>query len=241
MRALVALAEARAHERAAHAGHDRAHVGEVDVDEAGHHDQIADAAHGGQAHAVHHVEGFAQGQVLAGEPDQAVVGDHDERVDGLGQLGDAAGGLLLALQALEHEGLGHHADGQRTHLTGRARDDRRGAGAGAAAHARGDEHHVRAGQHLADALGILESGGAADIGIGAGAKSLGQGLADLDLGRRLVGLQHLAVGVGGHEIHALDTGFDHGVDGVAAAATHADHLDLRARNRIVEFEHVNSP
>jgi hypothetical protein len=120
-------------------------------------------------------------------------------------------------------------------------DDRRGAGAGAAAHARGDEDHVRAGQDLADALGILERGGAADVGIGPGAEPLGQRLANLDLGRRLVGFQHLAIRIGGHEIHAQNGSLNHGVDGIAAASAHTHDLDLRTRNRNVEFEHVNSP
>ena len=53
-------------------------------------------------------------------------------------------------------------------------DDRRRAGAGAAAHAGGDEHHVGAGERLGDARGVLERGGAADLRVGAGAEALGQ-------------------------------------------------------------------
>ena len=48
------------------------------------------------------------------------------------------------VHALEVEGLGHHADGQDALLAGDPGDHRRRAGAGAAAHAGGDEHHVRA-------------------------------------------------------------------------------------------------
>ena len=46
-------------------------------------------------------------------------------------------------------GLVTHADRQRAELLRDAADHRRGAGAGAAAHAGGDEHHVRAGRGLA--------------------------------------------------------------------------------------------
>ena len=61
------------------------------------------------------------------------------------QLGDAGLGDAHAARALELEGLGHHGHGQDAELLGHARDHRGGAGAGAAAHAGGDEHHVAAG------------------------------------------------------------------------------------------------
>ena len=51
----------------------------------------------------------------------------------------------IAPLALEDEGLGDHGDGQRATVSrAMSRDDGRPAGAGAAAHAGGDEHHVRA-------------------------------------------------------------------------------------------------
>ena len=68
------------------------------------------------------------------------------------QFGDAALGQAHAAAAFEMERLGHDADGQNAHLAGDARDDRRGAGAGAAAHAGGDEHHMGAGEMVADLL-----------------------------------------------------------------------------------------
>ena len=66
-------------------------------------------------------------------------------------------------RALEVERLGDDADGQDAHLARGAGDDRRRAGAGAAAHAGGDEHHVRAGEMIADLLDRLFGGGAADF------------------------------------------------------------------------------
>ena len=74
----------------------------------------------------------------------------------------AALGLLHAPLALELERLGHHGDRQRAEFGGEARDDRRRAGAGAAAEARGDEHHVGAVERLDQLLGVLERGFAAD-------------------------------------------------------------------------------
>ena len=51
---------------------------------------------------------------------------------------------LRALPAFEAERLGDDADGERAAVARDLRDDRRRAGAGAAAHAGGDEHHVGA-------------------------------------------------------------------------------------------------
>ena len=50
-------------------------------------------------------------------------------------------------------------------------DHRRGAGAGAAAHAGGDEQHVGAVDQLGDAVAVLHRGVAADLGLGAGAEA----------------------------------------------------------------------
>ncbi len=79
------------------------------------------------------------------------------------QLGDAGLGDPHAADALEVERLGDHADGEDAELLGAARDHRRGAGAGAAAHAGGDEHHVRALQMVADLVDHLFGGGAARL------------------------------------------------------------------------------
>ena len=106
-------------------------------------------------------------------------------------------------------------------------DHRRGAGAGAAAHAGGDEHHVRAGEVIADLVDHLLGGGAADVGLRAGAEAFGHLHAHLD---DALGFRHgerLGVGVGDDEIDALEPGADHVVDGVAAGAADPEHGDPR--------------
>ena len=110
---------------------------------------------------------------------------------------------------------------------GGARDDRRGAGAGAAAHAGGDEHHMRAGEMVADLVHHLLGGGAADFRLRAGAEALGHLHAHLDdaLGARQ--RERLRVGIGDDEIDALQARRDHVVDGVAAGAAHAEYGDPR--------------
>ena len=101
------------------------------------------------------------------------------------------------------------------------------AGAGAAALARGDEHHVGALQHLFDLVAVLLGGLAADLGIGAGAEAAGELAADVELHVGVAQQQRLRVGVHRDELDALQAGVDHPVDGVAAAAADADDLDHR--------------
>ena len=59
---------------------------------------------------------------------------------------------------------------------------------------------------------------------------------DRQLDRRPVAAQGLQVRVDGDEFHALDAGLDHPVDGVAAAASDADDLDLGPEGLLHEME-----
>ena len=78
-----------------------------------------------------------------------------------------------ALGALEVERLGDDADGQRADLVlGDLGDHRRGARAGAAALAGGDEDHVRALERLLDLVAALVGRAVADLGVGARAEAL---------------------------------------------------------------------
>ena len=173
-RALLAGGFAGAHHRLAHLAHDGADVGEVEIDEAFLDHQVGDAGDAGIEHLVGHREGVGEGGLLVGDPEQVLVRDDDQRVDALLQLDDAGFGDAHAALALEVERLGDHADGEDAEFARRARDHRRGAGAGAAAHAGGDEHHVRAGEVVADLVDHLLGGGAADFGLRAGAEPFGR-------------------------------------------------------------------
>ena len=93
-------------------------------------------------------------------------------------------GVAHAAPALEAERLGHDADRQRALVARDLRDDRRRAGAGAAAHAGGDEHHVGALQRLRDALDVFERGLAPDLGLRAGAEAARESAAELRSSRR---------------------------------------------------------
>ena len=59
---------------------------------------------------------------------------------------------------------------ERADVAGQLRDDRRRAGAGAAAHAAGDEHEIGAVQRVQHLVAVLLDRLAADLGPGAGAR-----------------------------------------------------------------------
>ncbi len=135
-------------------------------------------------------------------------------------------GLGHAPLAFEHERLGDDSDGEGSHLAGQGGDDGRSAGAGAATKASGDEYHVGAFEGFDDLVGVFERGLAADFGIRARAQAVGELHAELQLDRSARHAQRLQIGVGDDELNAFDSGVDHAVDRVAAAAAHADDFDF---------------
>ena len=121
--------------------------------------------------------------------------------------------------------LGDHAHGEHAPLLGHVGHDGSRAGARAAAHAGGDEHHVGVLQHLGDLSAALLSGLAAHLGIGAGTLSAGELLAQLDLISSGRVVQKGFISIGGDEVDALHPSLHHAVDDVVSAAAHADDLD----------------
>ena len=90
-------------------------------------------------------------------------------------------GLHRTAAAFEPERARHDADGERADRLRDLRDDGRATGTGAAALARGDEHHVGALEHLFDLGAVLFGGLATDLGIGSGAEPAGELAADVEL------------------------------------------------------------
>ena len=224
-------------QRVARAGHDRAHVGEVEVDQSRQRDQVRDALDALAQDVVGDAERLDHRGVALEHGEQTVVGDDDQRVDLVGERGDSGLGLRATPRALELERAGDDPDRQRAELTGDLGDDRSGAGAGPAARARRDEDHVRASQQRLDAVVLLARRLAAEIRVRARAETAGHRVADVQglMGRGL--LQRLQVGVDRDEVDALDLGLDHAVDGVDAGAADADHGQDRARgtHRVVHL------
>ena len=134
----------------ARVAHDGGNVGKVEVDDdiLAVADELGDGADGLLQHVVGDAEGVGEGDLLVGDELQTVVRDDDHGVDLVGEVGDAGLGLLHAVGAFEAEGLRHDGDGQDARVMRDLRDDGRCAGAGAAAHAGGDEDHIGALEHL---------------------------------------------------------------------------------------------
>ena len=226
-RPALAGAHADPEQRPAGVGHDRAHVGEVEVDHGGQGDQVGDPLHALAQDVVGDLEGLDHRGLLVEHLEQAVVGDDDQRVDLGGERLDPLARLVAAAAALEAERLGDDADGQGADLAGEAGDDRGGAGARAAAGAGGDEDHVGALEQALDLVLLLEGRAVADLGVGTGAEAAGLLLADVDGDVGDADLQRLKIGVDGHELDARDPRLDHAVDRVDAGTADADHADHR--------------
>ena len=227
-RAVLAVGFAGAHHRLAHLRHHRADIGEVEIDQARRHHQVGDAAHAHVQHLVGHLEGLAPGGALVRHPEQVLVRDDDQRVDVLLQFVDARPRRRAARRLpSKSNGLVTTPTVRMLRSARHARDHRRRAGAGAAAHAGGDEHHVRAIQVAIQLVRRLFGRGAPDLRLGAGAEALRDVRPELDAPVRPAVHQLLRVGVGDDELHALQVRRDHVVDGVGAAAADADDGDAR--------------
>ena len=105
-------------------------------------------------------------------PEQVLIRDDQQRIDDLLQFDDAGFGKAHAALAFELKRLGDHADREGAELPRGFGDDRCCAGAGAAAHSGGDEHHMCASQVIADFIDHLFGGGTPRLGLRAGAKTL---------------------------------------------------------------------
>src|SRR5579884_4213022 len=193
--------------------HDRLHVSEVKVDEAGDGNQVADALN-------------ALTQHIIGQLQEAVVGDGDERIHVLLQVGDALLGGEAALVALEGKGPGDDADGQRADLAGNLRHDGAGPRAGAAAHSGGNKDHIGAFEGLVDLLRVLLRSLRANRGVAAGAEATSQLVADTDpvWGLRLQ--QRLCIGVDGDKFNPYHTGTNHTVYRIGSPSSNTDHPNL---------------
>ncbi len=96
-----------------------------------------------------------------------------------------------------------------------------------ASHAGGDEDHVAVFEHRRQRVAIGHGRLFAQAGIAAGAQPMRHIRADLNPIGGLGVAQGLRVGVDHVKFDAWQTDIDHRIDGVAAAASDADHLDAR--------------
>jgi len=244
-RAALAGCFAGAHHRAAHFAHDRTDVGEVEVDETFLHHQVGDAGNAGVEYLVSHRESVGKGRLVVGNAEEVLVRNDDQRVDRLLQLFDSGFGQTHAATALEVERLGNDADREDALVSSRLSDNRSSAGAGAAAHAGGDEAHVRTVQVIDDFIDALFGCGTADFRLRTSTETFSDVGAELDDALRLGHRQGLGIRVGNDEVDALEASGDHVVDSVAAAAANTEHGDTRLKLsdiRLLQLDsHVTVP
>ncbi len=221
--AVGAAGHRSAHHRLARLAHHALHVLEVGVDQARHIDDLGNAAGGVLQHVVGLSEGLFLADVIAVNLQQLFIEHDDERIDIGLQLGQALLGVGHALGALEVERARHHGHGEDAHFAGDLGDHRRGARAGAAAHAGRDEQHVRAFERITNLATRLIRRLAPDHRLAASAQTR---LAQLQELMRARGLERLGIGVGADELHATHARGDHVFDRVTAAAANTDHLDV---------------
>ena len=134
-------------------------------------------------------------------------------------------GRLDTARALEGERASDHTDGQRANLLGDLRHDGGAAGAGAAAHAGGDEDHVRAFQHLYSSSADSSVALRPVSGSPPEPKAAGQLFTNTHARGGLREHQRLGIGVDGHKVNAVQAFVDHAVDGITAAAANTHDLD----------------
>ena len=163
--ALLALAVTYAHVREPALFEHGFDIGEVEIDMRGIGDDIADPLHALAQHIVGDLEGALEADLAVKHLDELLIGDDEQRIHEIAQITDARLGVRHARRALKIEGLGDHGDGEDAHGLGYLRDDGSRAGAGAAAHARGDEQKIDAFKSLLDLLAGLLGSHLADLGI----------------------------------------------------------------------------
>ena len=214
--------------------HDGAHVFKVDVHMAWHVDDFSNTAHRVFQHVVGMGKGFVLRDIVAQHFKQLFVEHHDQGVHIGFEFGQTAVGIGHAATAFKLEGLGDHAHGQNAHFAGYACNHGGSASTGAAAHAGGNEEHVRAFNGSANVFYGQLGRFTAFVRLAASTQTAG---AQLNDAVRVAARQGLGIGVGTDEFHALHGAVNHVPHGIAATTADTDHLDLGSLVKHLFFNH----
>ena len=125
------------------------------------------------------------------------------------------------------EWLGDNANRQHALFFSNARDHWRCARTGAAAHARGDEHHVAAVDVIGDFVHRFFRRRQTNLRFRTRAEAARDVHAELDDPIRLRVFKSLRIRVGDHEIDAFEVRRDHVIDRVAPRAANTNNGDFR--------------
>src|SRR2546427_2041233 len=210
--------------RDAAALHDRHEVRVVEVHEAGLRDDLRHALDRLHEDFVRDLERGVDRQ-SGHELEELVIVDDNRGVAELAEFVEAGLRVLHPDAAFGLEGHRDDAHREGAFLFRDAGDVLCGAGPGPAAHARRDEHDVRAAEEVSNLFLVLVGGLFADLRERAGTEAFREALADEDLLRRVDGEQVLGVRVHGGQLRARDPGLAASVDRVRSAPAAADDLD----------------
>ena len=220
--------------------HDGGDVGEVEIDETFSRNERTDRADGIDQNAIGHLERIDERHLLAGNGSQSFVGNRDERIDALFEPFDALFGLFSAAPAFEFERFSDDADGQSALLTRQTGDDRSRPSPRAPAHAGRHEDHVGLFEVFLDLRRRLLSRFLTDGRICTCAQSPCTLDTELDFNFGVVASECLCVGICRDELNAVNSIFDHRIDGVSAATANANDLDIRTSFRCIFHEFHSS-
>ena len=182
-------------------------------------------------HLVGHDEGVGERGSGAGVFQQLVVVQCDQGVHAAFKLGKAVAGDLDAARTFKGEGDRNDGDGNGPDLPGVLGQNWGGAGAGSAAHAGGDKHHVGAVHQVGQFLATFGGCPLTEAWIAARAKMVGGAAADDQAAVSIGDREVLNVGVNGDKFHAIEFGGDHPVDGVVSGAPNPDDADVGESRR----------
>jgi hypothetical protein len=115
-------------------------------------------------------EGLGDGGLAVDHLEQVLVGYDQQGIQVAQQVLQSGFRDPHAPRTFEVEWLGHYADGEQARFARGAGDDRRTAGAGASAHAGGEEHEVEVLQRVEHFFQHFLRRLAADFGLRAGAE-----------------------------------------------------------------------
>jgi hypothetical protein len=217
---------AYAYQGLARLGHDLAHILEIHIYQAGGGDDIRDALDGLSQHIVRYAVRLGSRGIFAHYIPHAVIGYHQQGIHMFAHLAYALVGLVSPHGALKFERPGDNADHQSGGICfGYLGNLRRRARARAASHAGCDEDQVRVENGLFYQFGRLKRRFPAALRIAAHAQAFGEIFSYLDAIGGFIAAKVLRVSIERDEINHADIGFNHAVNGVAAAAAHADDLD----------------
>ena len=223
--AVITAGTAYRHDGASTVAHGGLDVAEVEVDIAGRTDgdEFGDTLHS----ILQHIVGLGQGILerhlrVAIHIAQLLVVHNEHGIDIAAEFVDALEGLYYLATVLEIEGDGDDANGQQSALLGHPGHDRSGTSTRATTHRSGDKHHLglrvyQALNHVYAALGFRT----ANLRTTASTKTFAQ----LQLHRYWRMLERGTIGIAHGKGYALNTFMIHAADGIAATATHANHLD----------------